>query len=149
MFDKSKLWATGLLLAAFAAGVAVGAAAGAVFGVGRAATAVFGERDRERGPDSRRDRSRQEVSYLDRLDRDLRLSPAQRDSVAAILKRFDEPMRELWRRGRQQLDSMRIQVRSDIAAVLDEQQRERFRLTNQRMDSLRTMRERGGASRDR
>lgn len=148
MFDKSKLWATGLLLASFAAGVAVGGVASATFGMGRSWTAVFGERPRDGDRDPRRGRSREEVSYLDRLDHDLTLRPAQRDSVAAILKHYDEPMRELWRRGRQQLDSMRLQVRSDIAAVLDEQQREQFRLMNQRVDSLRAMRERGGASRD-
>lgn len=149
MFDKSKLWAIGLLLAAFAGGVAVGSVASAVFGVGRSWTAVFGERDRHRDRDSRRDRSRQEISYLDRLDRDLELSTEQRDSVAAILKRYDEPMRELWRRERQQVDSMRLQVRGQITALLDERQRERFQLMNQRVDSLRTVRERGGASRGR
>jgi len=139
MFDQSKRWAIGLLVAAFAAGVAVGGAA----------SATFGERDRDRDRLPRQSRSREEVSYLDRLDRDLQLRPAQRDSVAAILKRYDEPMRELWRQGRRQLDSMRLQVRSDIASVLDQRQRESFRLMNQRMDSLRTVRERGGPSRGR
>ena len=139
MFDKSKLWAIGLLLAAFAAGIAVGGAA----------SATFGERDRRGDRDTRRSRPREEISYLDRLNRDLNLSPAQRDSVAAILKRYDEPMRELWRRERQQVDSMRLQVRGQITALLDEQQRERYQLMNRRVDSLRTVRERGGASRDR
>jgi hypothetical protein len=138
MFDKSKLWAIGLLLAAFAAGIAVGGAA----------SATFGERGRDRDREARRSRPRQEISYLDRLNRDLQLSPPQRDSVAAILKRYDEPMRELWRRERQQVDSMRLQVRGQIAALLDEGQREQFRLMNHRVDSLRTMRERGGASRE-
>lgn len=148
MFDKSKLWATGLLLAAFVAGAAVGSTANAVFGIGGPAVALFGERGRG-GDGERRDRPRPETSFLDRLDRELKLSPAQRDSVAGILKRYDEPMRELWRRGRQQLDSMRLQVRSDITAVLDERQREQFQVINQRMDSLRAERERGGASRER
>ncbi|MBI2401647.1 MAG: hypothetical protein HYW52_10015 [Gemmatimonadetes bacterium] len=139
MFDRSKLWAIGLLFAAFATGV----------GVGGAATAVFGERGRDGDRESRRGRPRQEVSYLDRLDRDLELTPKQRDSVAAILKRYDEPMRELWRRERHQVDSMRLQVRSQIAGLLDERQREQFQLMNQRVDSLRTVRERGGASRGR
>jgi len=139
MFDKSKLWAIGLLLAAFAAGVAVGGAA----------SAAIGDRDRRGDRDTRRSRPRQEISYLDRLNRDLNLSPEQRDSVAAILKRYDEPMRELWRRERQQVDSMRLQVRGQITALLDEQQRELYQLMNRRVDSLRTVRERGGASRDR
>lgn len=147
MFDRSKLWAIGLLLAAFAAGVALGAVATARFGAGSGWTTAARDRDREREPS--RGRSRQETSFLDRLDRHLQLSPAQRDSVAAILKRYDGPMRELWWRERHQLDSMRLQVRADVAALLDEQQREQFRLMNQRTDSLRAARERGGASRDR
>ncbi|MBI2072820.1 MAG: hypothetical protein HYT81_07280 [Gemmatimonadetes bacterium] len=139
MFDRSKLWAIGLLLASFVAGVAVGSAA----------NALLGERAHERDGGPRPGRSRQEVSYLDRLDRDLELSTGQRDSVAAILQRYDEPMRELWRRERHQVDSMRLQVRSQIAGLLDERQREQFQLMNQRVDSLRTVRERGGASRGR
>lgn len=134
MFDKSKLWATGLLLAAFAAGVAAGVA-----------SSTWGDRNR----DQRRGRPREQVSYLDRLDRELRLSPVQRDSVGAILKRYDEPMRELWRRGREQVDSMRLRVRTEIGSVLDPEQRDRYRLMNHRVDSLRAVRERGGVSRDR
>jgi Spy/CpxP family protein refolding chaperone len=133
MFDRSKLWATGLLVAAFAAGVAAGVASSAWGGPHR------GDR---RGPPG------QEASFLDRLDRDLKLSPAQRDSVSAILKRYDEPMRELWRRGRQQLDSMRLRVRTEIGTVLSPEQQARYQIMNQRMDSLRAVRERGGASRE-
>ncbi len=138
MFDKSKLWAIGLLVAAFAAGVAVGVA-----------STAWGERDRDHG----RGRPRQEVSYLDRLDRNLKLTPVQRDSVAAILKRYDEPMREMWetpamRSARQRLDSMRLRVRAEIGTVLDQDQRQQFQVMNQRMDSLRAVRERGGASRE-
>jgi Spy/CpxP family protein refolding chaperone len=134
MFDRSKLWATGLLLAAFAAGVAAGVAG-----------AALGDRHQA----DTRGRQRQAISYLDRLNHDLQLSPAQRDSVSAILERYDEPMRQLWRRGRQQLDSMRLQVRTDIASVLNAEQRSRYQIMNQRMDSLRAVRERGGTSRDR
>jgi hypothetical protein len=133
MFDKSKLWATGLLVAAFAAGVATGVASSA-----------WGDRHE----DDRRGRPREQVSYLDRLNRELQLSPAQRDSVSAILKRYDEPMRELWRRGRQQLDSMRLRVRTEIGGVLNSEQQTRYQIMNQRMDSLRAVRERGGASRE-
>jgi Spy/CpxP family protein refolding chaperone len=133
MFDRSKLWATGLLVAAFAAGVAAGVASNAWGG--------------HRQGDGR-GRQRQATSYLDRLNRDLQLTPVQRDSVGAILKRYDEPMRELWRRGRQQLDSMRLRVRTEIGAVLNTEQRDRFQIMNQRMDSLRAVRERGGASRE-
>src|SRR5574341_291621 len=126
MFDKSKLWATGLLVAAFAAGVAAGVA-----------STAWGDRHGDR-----RGRPREQVNYLDRLNRDLQLSPAQRDSVSAILKRYDEPMRELWRRGRQQLDSMRLRVRTEIDAVLNPEQQARYQVMNQRMDSLRAVRDR-------
>ncbi len=147
MFDKSKLWATGLLLAAFAAGVAVGSATDAVFGMGRPWTAVFGQRGRDPDRDRRPNRS-PAVSYLDRLDRELKLSPAQRDSVSAILKRYDEPMREMWRGAWRQIDSLRLRVRTEIGTVLDQDQRRQFQVMNQRMDSLRAVRERGGSSRE-
>ena len=142
-----KLWATGLLLAAFAAGIGVGSVGGAALGLGRSWRADGGERhgDRDRSPG----RSRQETSYLDRLERELTLRPEQRDSVKAILKRYDEPMREIWRRERQQVDSMRAQVRTEIVSLLDERQQEKFKLMNQRVDSLRALREREGAPRGR
>jgi len=134
MFDKSKLWATGLLVAAFAAGVAAGVA-----------STAWGDRHR----DDRRGRPREQVSYLDRLARELQLSPPQRDSVSAILKRYDEPMRELWQRGRQQVDSMRLRVRTEIGTVLNPEQQARYHIMNQRMDSLRAVRERGASRNDR
>lgn len=149
MLNKSKLWATGLLLAAFVAGIAVGGVATATLGVGRSWTAGPGGRDHDRDRRPPPGRSRQETSYLDRLDRELTLTAAQHDSVKAILKRYDKPMQELWRRERQQVDSMRAQVRTEITALLDQQQRERFRLMNQRVDSLRALREREGAPRGR
>jgi hypothetical protein len=134
MFDRSRLWAFGLLVAVFAAGLAVGAVVTTAF--------------KDRGDRHRPGRPREEISYLDRLDRELHLSSEQRDSVAAILRRYDQPMQDLWRAARQRLDSLRVKVRSDIASVLTPGQQEQFRLMNQRMDSLRAVRERGGSSRD-
>jgi Spy/CpxP family protein refolding chaperone len=136
VFNKSKLWAFTLLLAAFAAGVAVGGVA----------SAVLAGRQGPRGPGGGR---HPEVSFLEHLDRDLHLTPVQHDSVAAILKRYDEPMRQLWRAERRGFDSLRVQVRGDISRVLNDQQRVQFDRMNQRMDSLRAVREHGGASRDR
>jgi Spy/CpxP family protein refolding chaperone len=134
MFDRSRLWAATLLVAVFAAGVAVGGAL----------TWAIGHRDERHRPE----RPRQEISYLDRVDRELHLTAAQRDSVAAILRRYDQPMQDLWRTARQRLDSLRVKVRADIGAVLSDEQRQQYRLMNQRMDSLRAVRERGGSSRD-
>lgn len=135
MFNKSKLWAISLLLASFAAGVAVGGVASSVLTDHRA----------DRGSGSRH----AETSFLQHLDRDLQLTPAQHDSVATILKRYDEPMRQLWRTERRGFDSLRVQVRGDISRVLSDQQRVQFDRINQRMDSLRAVREHGGAPRDR
>jgi hypothetical protein len=135
MFDRSRLWAIGLLVASFAAGVAVGGVA----------SAAFGDRGREhgRGPGS------SAASFLDRLDRDLHLRPAQRDSVDGILKRYDEPMRHIGMDARQRFDSLRLQVRGEIDQVLDQRQRVRYQVFNQRNDSVRAAREHGGLPRDR
>jgi hypothetical protein len=134
VFNKSKLWAISLLVAAFAAGVAVG---------GVASSALVG-----RPPARDRSGRHAETSYLSRLSRDLQLSAPQHDSVAAILKRYDEPMRALWQAQRRGFDSLRVQVRSDIGRVLNEKQRTQFDRMNQRMDSLRAVREHGGTGRD-
>ena len=135
MFNKSKLWAISLLVASFAAGVAVGGVA----------SAALADRQGRRSAGGRH----AETSFLGHLDRDLHLTPVQHDSVAAILKRYDEPMRQLWRAERRGFDSLRVQVRGDISRVLDDGQRVQFDRMNQRMDSLRAVREHGGASRDR
>ena len=135
MFNKSKLWAFSLLVAAFAAGVAVGA-------VGSAGLpGTHGPR----GSGGRHP----ETSFLEHLDRDLHLTPVQHDSVAAILKRYDEPMRQLWRAQRGGFDSLRVRVRADIGRVLSDSQRVQFDRMNQHMDSLRAAREHAGPSRDR
>jgi hypothetical protein len=136
VFNTSKLWAFSLLLAAFAAGVAVG-------GVG---SAVLAGRQGPRGPGGSR---HPEVSFLEHLDRDLHLTPAQHDSVGAILKRYDEPMRQLWRAERRGFDSLRVQVRGDISRVLSDSQRVQFDRMNQHMDSARAAREPAGPPRDR
>jgi Spy/CpxP family protein refolding chaperone len=135
VFNKSKLWAISLLLASFAAGVAVGGVASAAL-----ADHQSGRSTGARHP---------ETSFLEHLDRDLHLTPVQHDSVAAILKRYDEPMRQLWRAERRGFDSLRVQVRGDISRMLNDQQRAQFDRMNQRMDSLRAVREHGGQSRDR
>ncbi len=135
MFNKSKLWAISLLLASFAAGVAVGGGA----------SAVLANHQGGRGSGSRHP----ETSFLEHLDRDLHLTLAQHDSVAAILRRYDEPMRQLWRAQRRGFDSLRVRVRADISQVLNDQQRAQFGRMNQRMDSSRAVREHAGPSRNR
>ncbi len=132
MIGRSKLWAAGAIIAAFAAGAAVGGAA----------SAVLYDRDRDRG----REESPR-LSYVDRLDRELQFTPEQRDSVVAILRRHDATTKEIWRESRQRFEEMRNQLRADIMKVLNQRQRERYQALIARSDSLRAIREgrdRGG-----
>ena len=124
MFNRSRAWAAGLLIAAFGAGVAVGAA-----------TAAFGDRNEGRAPERG-----PRLSYIERLERDLALRPTQRDSVAGILERHNSTTREISRQARESFDTMRLQVRSEIMHVLDEGQQDLFRTINARHDSLRAER---------
>jgi len=127
MFNRSRAWAAGLLVAAFAAGIAVGAA-----------TNTLGDRDEERI----RDRGPR-LSYIERLERDLALQAAQRDSIASILERHNATNREISRQARESFDTLRLRVRSEIMNVLDAEQQERYRAINARSDSMRAERDRG------
>lgn len=127
MFNRSRAWAAGLLVAAFAAGIAVGAAT-------KALGDRDGGRDRERGP---------RLSYIERLERDLALRPSQRDSIAGILERHNATTREIQRQARESFDTMRLQVRAEIMSILDASQQELFRTINARHDSVRAERDRG------
>src|SRR5687767_8564890 len=98
MFNRSRAWAAGLLVAAFGAGVAVGAA-----------TKAWGDRDK--GPDRNRG---PRLSYIERLERDLALRPPQREAIGTILDRHNATTREIQRQARESFDTMRIQVRSEI-----------------------------------
>lgn len=105
MFNTSKAFAIGLLVAVFLAGMALGA------------TGSHWARARTAPP--RRD---PRVTYVDRLARDLQLAPVQRDSIAAILRRYDPQMRALFATVRPQMDSLRQHLRNDIRAQLTAEQ---------------------------
>lgn len=128
VIGRSKVWAAAVVAAAFVAGIAVGGAA----------SAALGDRDRDRGRESN-----PRLSYIERLDRELRFTPEQRDSVAAILRRHDATTKEIWRESRQRFEQVRAQLRAEIMRVLNEEQRERYRALIARSDSLRAARERG------
>lgn len=129
MLNRSKLWAAGLLLAAFAAGIAVG---GAV-------SAAWGDNARDGEPDRNR-----RVGYAERLQAELHLSVSQRDSVDAILEQREEQMDAMWREIAPRFDSLRTAIRGEIMTLLDDGQRERFRALIARSDSLRAERRHGG-----
>ena len=118
MFKQSKAFAIGLLVAVFVAGIALGAV-GIRWTAGRHAP------------------PRPRVGYADRLAQQLQLTPVQRDSVAAILQRFDPRMRAIFTRVQPQMDSLRQELRNAIKARLTapqqtayqqliERERERF-----------------------
>jgi hypothetical protein len=110
MFNKSKAWAFGLLAAVFAAGIATGAAVEAIA-------------DDDRAPRRGRRGAEAMVGHLaDELD----LSPVQRDSVRAILERHRPAFEAAWREMRPRYDSLREQVRAEIAAQLSADQRARY-----------------------
>ncbi len=119
MLNRSKFTAILLLVGVFA----VGAAAGVV------------------GSNALHHPSRP-PSYVDRLQQELALTPAQHDTVEKILKQYDDQMRDIWRSVRPRVDTMRTQIRAQIATVLDDHQRELYRALLARVDSERAARER-------
>jgi hypothetical protein len=129
MFSKSKALAWSLLAVTFLLGVAAGGIA----------MAAWDDDD-----ESRRRRAHERVSYSDRLQQELALTPAQRESVNVILERREEQMRLLWSEVHPQFDTLRAQIRAEIINVLDDQQREQFAEMIAHSDSVRRYRSRGG-----
>jgi hypothetical protein len=95
MFNKSKAWAVGLLIAVAAAG----------FAAGLAVHSWTSHRGRGDG-------------YSGYLTRELGLTTAQHDSVAAILRRHRPELHAIFLTIRPQIDSARSRVNEEIRAVL-------------------------------
>jgi len=127
MLHRSKLYAAGLLAAVFIAGIAVGA------GVSAAAS--------DRTPESRARRASERLSYADRLERELTLSPVQRESVDHILAAYEDSMSAMWTELRPRMDALRTSIRQNVASLLDSTQQESYRAYMHRTDSLRAARE--------
>jgi len=130
MPNKSKLYAVGLLVAVFAAGIAVGT------GVSAAAS--------DRGTRRTRDGDRRQEGYAERLERELQLAPAQKDTVDQILARYQDSMTVLWGSMRPRTDSIRVGVRNDIMNALSPSQQTQYRDFIHRSDSIRASRAREG-----
>ena len=107
-----------LLAAVFLSGVLVGAG---VFALSRGGPG---------GPHPRRD-------FVEHLSHDLDLTPAQRDSVAAILQRRRTSMDSLWREVGPRFETLRVTVRSEIRSQLTPDQQRKFAEMNKRSDALR------------
>jgi hypothetical protein len=120
MLTRKRIWAVVLLAVTFAAGAMVGGAASAAWG------------DHGRAP---RSAAARRAGFTATLDRELKLTPAQHDSVQAILKRYDPAMRAAWDQMRPRFDSLRANIHADILSVLDEPQRAAFQRWSSKMDS--------------
>src|SRR3989441_3023613 len=123
MLNRSKLAAVGLLAAVFVAGGLAG------WG-GREAAERDGRGPRH-GPDAL-------VAYL---SRELDLSPAQRDSVRAIIARHRPETDSLWARVRPRFDSIKARMRIEIDAQLTPEQRTRHQQLIDRAEHHRRERE--------
>jgi len=105
MPNRSKLSAVALLAVVFLAG----GAAGWLLSEGT----DHGDRPRGRGPDAM-------VAYL---TRELKLTPAQADSVRAAFARHRPEIQALWAQTRPRFDSIKAVVRAEIDAQLTAEQR--------------------------
>jgi hypothetical protein len=113
MLNRSRTWAVVFLVATFAAGITVGAGGRALW-VRYASAAAL---DRTRGLDR----------MMDELNAELRLGPAERDSVRAILQRHRTRMTAVWETVRPRFDSMRAQMDSEVSRQLTPEQQVKYR----------------------
>ena len=107
MFNKSKAWAITLLVAVTVVGLVAGAAL---------QSWVAGRHGHRGG----------RPTYASYLTRELQLSAAQHDSVAAILDRHLPELHALFQTIRPQVDSARARVADQIRLVLTPAQRETY-----------------------
>jgi hypothetical protein len=85
---------------------------------------------------NRREPSQRGGRFMATLDRELKLTPTQRDSVQAILRKWDPAMRAVWDGMRPKFDSLRALVRADIMQVLTDDQKIAFKRLSAKNDSL-------------
>lgn len=119
---QSGSWKAGLLLALVAlAGGAVGSAVTVQVTHGR--HGAGGRRGAE--------------WYLELLDQELKLTPAQRDSVRAILARHHDDMDSIWNQFGTRLDQMRDTIRAEVRVHLTPEQLTRYKAVTDRLDAER------------
>ena len=81
---------------------------------------------------------------LDRLDRDLKLTPDQHARIDTVLTRREQDLRALMAQTRPQFDSIAARTREQIQAVLTPEQRDDFAKIVQQMESRRRTRGKAG-----
>lgn len=75
------------------------------------------------GPDHE---ARRRTVMLDRLDRDLALTPLQRQGIDSVIQRTDSSMRVIRREMQPRIEQVLQQSRTEIASRLDSVQRVKF-----------------------
>ena len=118
---RSRTGALALLIAAFVLGGLVGGAA----------TSMADRRSHKTKADHP-----PRPTYVERLGAELSLTPAQMDSVRAVLQRHQPAMDSIWESIRPLMASERQSIRNHITALLTPEQQTRY-LELQRQDSLR------------
>lgn len=92
----------------------------------------------QRGMGPSQPRRRGPHGYVEHLTRTLDLSPAQRDSVRAILERHRPAMDSLRREVAPRFETLQNTIRSEIRLQLSPDQQERLSDMTKRFDSMRT-----------
>ena len=113
MLSRSKAWAVLLLVTTFGAGVVVGVGGRALW----VRAAYGGAPDRARGVDR----------LMAELHGELQLTPAQRDSVHAILERHWTRMAAMWDTVRPRFAAMRAELDSEVIRQLTPDQQAKYR----------------------
>jgi hypothetical protein len=113
MVNRSTTWAMALLAATFAAGIAVGAGGRALW-VRRAAAAAP---ERARGIDR----------MMGELNEELHLTPAQSDTVRAVLQRHWTRMSAVWETVRPRFDTLRAAMDAEVSRHLTLEQQVKYR----------------------
>ncbi len=75
--------------------------------------------------------------YLDLLNEELKLTPAQRDSLKVVLSRHRGQMDSLWSEVGARMDTMRTAIRADVRTLLTPEQLARYAVVTARLDAER------------
>jgi Spy/CpxP family protein refolding chaperone len=111
MNKKARLWIIFSFLAVLAAGIAGG---------------LFLGRSWHRGGGPSRSYRSGPPPSLDRLAKDLDLTPAQKEEIKKIFERNEERLKELRSQIHANLSEVRSRLKTEIDSVLTPQQREKF-----------------------
>jgi Spy/CpxP family protein refolding chaperone len=130
MVTGKQIGAAALLLATFAAGGVIGRASARWTGTGSRQRSEGVERPRGSGGE------RRGGGFVAMLQRELTLTPAQKDSVQTILRHWDPAMRAVYDGMRPRFDSLRALVHADIMQVLTADQKAAFQRWSARTDSI-------------